>query len=53
VVKELNEKDIEVYFVGLHATILQHDRTGLLGPILEGHSFATMDQAVGRVEATT
>jgi high affinity sulfate transporter 1 len=51
VVKELAEKGIDVYFVGLHATILQHDRTGLLGPILEGHSFPTMDQAVRYLEA--
>jgi MFS superfamily sulfate permease-like transporter len=51
-VKELTEKGIEVYFVGLHAPILQQDKTGLLAPILEGHSFPTMDQAVRHLEAS-
>jgi high affinity sulfate transporter 1 len=50
-VKELTEKGIDVYFVGLHAPILREDKTGLLAPILEGHAFPTMDSAVRHVEA--
>jgi MFS superfamily sulfate permease-like transporter len=50
-VKELTEKGIEVYFVGLHAPILEEDETGLLAPIFKGHAFPTMDAAVRRAEA--
>jgi MFS superfamily sulfate permease-like transporter len=50
-VKELTEKGIDVYFVGLHAPVLAEDKTGLLAPILEGHAFPTMDEAVRHVEA--
>jgi sulfate permease, SulP family len=49
-VRELTEKGIDVYFVGLHSTILAQDKTGLLAPIIEGHSFPTMDAAVRHVE---
>jgi SulP family sulfate permease len=51
-VKELAEKGIDVYFVGLHAPVLAEDKTGLLAPIIEGHAFPTMDDAVRHVEAT-
>ena len=50
-VKELAGQGIEVYFVGVHAPILEQDKTGLLAPILEGHVFPTMDAAVRHVEA--
>ena len=45
------ENGIEVYFAGVHAAILDEDKTGLLAPILEGHAFPTMDAAVRHVEA--
>ena len=42
---------IDVYFLGVHAPILEEDRSGLLAPIIEGHAFPTMDAAVRHLEA--
>ena len=50
-VKELAGKGVEVFFVGIHAPVLEQDKTGLLAPIVEGHMFPTMDEAVRRAEA--
>jgi high affinity sulfate transporter 1 len=50
-VKELTASGIHTYFVGIHAPILAQDKTGLLAPILEGHVFPTMDEAVRHIEA--
>ena len=50
-VKELAASGIATYFVGVHSPILAQDKTGLLAPILEGHVFSTMDEAVRHVEA--
>jgi MFS superfamily sulfate permease-like transporter len=50
-VRELNASGIEVYFVGVHTPILADDRTGLFAPIVEGHMYPTIDDAVRHVEA--
>jgi SulP family sulfate permease len=49
-VRELEEQRIDVSFVGLHAPILREDKSGLLAPIFEGHTFPTMDDAVRHAE---
>ena len=52
-VAELAKSGIDVYFVGVHAPVLADDKTGLLAPIAEGHTFPTMDAAVRQVQAAT
>jgi MFS superfamily sulfate permease-like transporter len=52
-VKELEGKGIDVYFVGVHSTILEQDRSGLLAPMLAGHMFPTTDAAVRHLETAT
>ena len=49
-VKELADEGIEVYFAGVHGAIFDHDDTGLLAPIAEGHTFPTMEEAVRHAE---
>jgi high affinity sulfate transporter 1 len=49
-VRELTADGIDASFVGLHAPILRQDKSGLLAPIFEGHSFPTMDDAVRHAE---
>jgi SulP family sulfate permease len=50
-VRELKAEGIDVSFVGLHAPVLTQDKSGLLAPIFEGHTFPTLDDAVRHVEA--
>jgi SulP family sulfate permease len=52
-VRELEKDSIDVSFVGLHAPILRQDKSGLLAPIFEGHTFPTMDDAVRHAEGAT
>ena len=49
-VRELEASGSDVLFVGLHAPILRQDKSGLLAPIFEGHTFQTMDEAVRHAE---
>jgi sulfate permease, SulP family len=50
--KELNEKGIEVLFAGVHAPMLEGARaTGLIESIDEGRVFPTVEAAVRYVEA--
>jgi MFS superfamily sulfate permease-like transporter len=51
-VKELQEKGIEVYLADVHAPVLEYVRkTGLLESIGEDHIFPTVDLAVRAIEA--
>jgi hypothetical protein len=50
-VRELAASGIDVYFVGVHTSVLAADRTGLLAPIAEGRTFPTVDDALRHVEA--
>jgi MFS superfamily sulfate permease-like transporter len=49
-VNELAKHGIPVYFAGVHGALLEEDKSGLLAPIAEGHTFPTMDAAVRHAE---
>lgn len=50
-VKELQERDIEVYLADVHAPVLEYaGQTGLLEVIGEKHVFSTLDEAVESIE---
>jgi hypothetical protein len=50
-VRDLGGDRVDVFFVGVHATVLARDTTGLLAPIVEGNMYPTIDDAVRRVDA--
>ena len=49
-VRELQADGSDVNFVAVHASVLTQDKSGLLAPIFEGHTFPTMDDAVRHAE---